>query len=68
MWNRRVKDFYRSCISRPTDYADFINPISNPYLEYLRLQSNEIGIQDYISRLLNSPEPSDLRDIELSFF
>jgi hypothetical protein len=60
MWNRRVKDFYKSCLTRSTDDADFINPIINPYLGYLRLQSNEIGIQDYISTLLNSPEPTDL--------
>jgi len=68
MWNRRLKEFYISCLSRPDDAAEFINPISNPYLEYLRLQSNEIGIQEYISRLLSSTGPSDLRDIELSFF
>ena len=68
MWNRRVKEFYRGCLTRTTDDADFIKPIINLYLEYLRLQSNEIGIQKYISRLMNSPEPSDLRDIELSFF
>lgn len=68
MWNRRVKEFYISYLARPDDAADFINPISNPYLEYLRLQSNEIGIQDYISRLMIPTDPSDVRDIELSFF
>ena len=68
MWNRRLKEFYITCLSHPDDAAEFINPISNPYLEYLRLQSNEIGIQEYISRLLSSTGYSDLRDIELSFF
>ena len=68
MWNRRVKEFYKSCLRCSTEDASLINPLSNPYLEYLRLQSNEIGIQDYISRLLNSTGISDLRDIDLSFF
>ena len=64
MWNLRVKQIYEKLSGQDKSPAEYIQNQLIPYREYLRLQSNEIGIQEYIERF----QVTDNRDIELTFF
>jgi hypothetical protein len=67
MWNRRVKQLYERFSYSYGNAPEYIQNQMIPYHEYLKLQSNEIGIQEYIAKFQNN-QLTENRDIELSFF